>query len=452
MKNVIRLTFALLLVPFVANAQWEFAGVFPDSTTYNNAHGLAVDNDGKLWVGPYYSQLTEDESERRNYVYIFNADGTPADFSPIFASSVGDSLLRFAPVTGVSTGADGNIYIATHGYRTTAEGGLTGNVWNSRRSFIHVIDPSNGEALEVVEITYMRTETASHAPNRPAVTDDGFVAVSFVFPGSPIIILDPSDNWNVLNTVTTEKIGFSRTLAISSDGNMIFNPNNDPFQEGAPMGHTQVWEGDSVFDEYTVGTPIAPGTNPGSIARYPNSDILYFSGAGVGNDPDAVEPWISSRYYGFSLNSWSVVDEFDWNYGESTTYRIPRAMAFSPDGLTVYVGSFNQGNGNVQKFTRSEPVSIDRGSDIASGFKLEQNYPNPFNPTTTISYTIADAGMTTLRVYDMLGRVVATLVNNEMPAGTYSVNFDASQLSSGIYLYELTSGNVRLTNKMTLVK
>ena len=236
---------------------------------------------------------------------------------------------------------------------------------------------------------------------------------------------------------------------------MVFNPQTEPYQEGAPAGHIQVLESESVFDEYSVGNPIAPGANPGSIARYPGSNILYFSGAGVGNDPNAIEPWISSRYYAFSLESRTVLedDNFDWNYGdEDVTYRIPRSMAFSSDGLTAYVGSFTQGSGNVQRFTRGEPVSVERGSDIAEGFELEQNYPNPFNPTTTISYTIADAGMTTIRVYDMLGRVVSTLVNDNMPAGTHSVNFDAANLGSGVYLYELTSGNVRLTNKMTLVK
>ena len=266
--------------------------------------------------------------------------------------------------------------------------------------------------------------------------------------------MDPSDNWSELNRVTDDKLGFSRTLEVNNDGTIIFNPQTNAYEEGGPAGHIRVWESESVFDEYTVGLPIAQGANPGSISRYPNSNILYFSGAGVGNNPNAVEPWISSRYYAFSLESMSVLEgeHFDWNYGEATTYHIPRSMAFSDVGLTAYVGSFSQGSGNVQKFTRGETVSVERGSDIAEGFELEQNYPNPFNPTTTISYTIADAGMTTIRVYDMLGRVVSTLVNDNMPAGTHSVNFDAANLGSGVYLYELTSGNVRLTNKMTLVK
>lgn len=452
MKHVIRITLMMLLVPMVASAQWEFAGVFPDSTTLTSTHGLAVDGDGKVWVTPYYSTLDSENNTRFNPIFVFNEDGTQAEFSPIIGSMVGDSLLRFGPLTGANY-YDGKVYVSTHGFRTTAaaEGSVVGGVWNQSRSFIHVIDAETGETLEVAEVTFMRTETASHAPNRPAITMDGFVAVSFVFPASPIVIYDPSDEWNILNTVTTEKLGFSRTLAISADGSQILNPQTEPFEEGAPAGHIQNWVG-GVFEEYEVGAPIGPGANPGAIARYMDSDIVYYSGAGVGNDPNAVEPVVSQRYYGHSLNSGEVVDTFDWNYGDDTVWRIPRAMAFSQDGLTVYVGSFTGGAGNIQKFTRAEPVSIDRGVEVPEGFELEQNYPNPFNPTTAIRYSIGEAGMTTLRVYDMLGRVVATLVNQEMPAGTHNVTFNADQLGSGVYLYELTSGNVRLTNKMTLVK
>jgi hypothetical protein len=85
-------------------------------------------------------------------------------------------------------------------------------------------------------------------------------------------------------------------------------------------------------------------------------------------------------------------------------------------------------------------------------FSLSQNYPNPFNPSTVISYQLPASGNVTLKVYDLLGREVATLVNEEKPAGSYEVSFDASQLSSGVYIYRLTAGNFSATNKMTLLK
>ncbi len=85
-------------------------------------------------------------------------------------------------------------------------------------------------------------------------------------------------------------------------------------------------------------------------------------------------------------------------------------------------------------------------------FSLGQNYPNPFNPVTTINYSIAKSGQVTLKVYDVLGREVATLVNGFQPANNYRINFDASKLASGIYLYKLKAGEFIQTKKMILIK
>lgn len=90
--------------------------------------------------------------------------------------------------------------------------------------------------------------------------------------------------------------------------------------------------------------------------------------------------------------------------------------------------------------------------DIPNEFSLSQNYPNPFNPTTTIEYSIKSTGMTSLKIYDMLGIEVASLVNEIKEVGNYSVVFNASQLPSGIYIYKLTSGNYVDTKKLILLK
>jgi hypothetical protein len=87
-----------------------------------------------------------------------------------------------------------------------------------------------------------------------------------------------------------------------------------------------------------------------------------------------------------------------------------------------------------------------------SGFSLEQNYPNPFNPTTNIRYSVAANANVKLIVYDLLGREVETLVNQNQIAGTYSVVFNASKLSSGIYFYRLQVGSQMITKKLTLLK
>jgi hypothetical protein len=83
---------------------------------------------------------------------------------------------------------------------------------------------------------------------------------------------------------------------------------------------------------------------------------------------------------------------------------------------------------------------------------LEQNYPNPFNPTTSISYSIPKAGNVRLTVFDVLGRDVAVLVNEFKTAGSYTIGFNASELSSGVYFYRIEAGDFKDVKKMTLVK
>ena len=85
-------------------------------------------------------------------------------------------------------------------------------------------------------------------------------------------------------------------------------------------------------------------------------------------------------------------------------------------------------------------------------FKLEQNFPNPFNPTTTIQYQLPAEARVTLKVYDILGSEVATLVNEVQEAGYKEVQFNGSNYASGMYIYRLTSGNFSSIKKMMLVK
>ena len=89
---------------------------------------------------------------------------------------------------------------------------------------------------------------------------------------------------------------------------------------------------------------------------------------------------------------------------------------------------------------------------IPNEYNLLQNYPNPFNPTTNIQYSLREAGFVTIKIFDILGREIATLVNEEKSAGIYVINFDSSIIPSGIYFYQIQSGNFIETKKMVLSK
>ena len=85
-------------------------------------------------------------------------------------------------------------------------------------------------------------------------------------------------------------------------------------------------------------------------------------------------------------------------------------------------------------------------------YSLDQNYPNPFNPATMINFSVPKEEFVTLNVYNSIGQQVATLVNESKTAGTYRVDFNAANLSSGIYFYKITAGNFTETKKMILMK
>ena len=105
----------------------------------------------------------------------------------------------------------------------------------------------------------------------------------------------------------------------------------------------------------------------------------------------------------------------------------------------------------TQKFTVTVTGVNDRSNTVNS-FALSQNYPNPFNPSTMINYSIPVKSNVSLKVYDMLGREVANLVNATQEAGNHSVSFNASKLASGLYIYTIKSGNNTMSKKMMLLK
>jgi hypothetical protein len=105
---------------------------------------------------------------------------------------------------------------------------------------------------------------------------------------------------------------------------------------------------------------------------------------------------------------------------------------------------------NDGTFEYSKIVEADLGTPKT--FELSQNYPNPFNPSTTIRFNLPEAGNVKLIIYNILGQEIQTLVNEFKEAGVHTVNFDASDLNSGLYIYKLQAGSQFQTRKMTLIK
>ncbi len=148
-------------------------------------------------------------------------------------------------------------------------------------------------------------------------------------------------------------------------------------------------------------------------------------------------------------NAWTEVS-FDMSHGNP-------ANVYQKVVLIFDLGTPGDGSSNftfyLDDISNVTSTSVDRNLlDAPNGFTLSQNYPNPFNPSTIIGYNLIESGMTRLTVFDMLGREVTVLVDQNQSAGAYQVSFDASGLPTGMYLYRLQSGSKSLTGKMMLVK
>lgn len=123
---------------------------------------------------------------------------------------------------------------------------------------------------------------------------------------------------------------------------------------------------------------------------------------------------------------------------------------YSTEG-TYSVPDFTAAYGRIEASTLEDKLVASLANELPANYSIS-NFPNPFNPTTTINYQLPENGFVTIKVYDLLGKEIATLVNGSRTAGYYKVNFDASRLTSGVYVYTINAGNYTQSRKMLLMK
>ena len=221
----------------------------------------------------------------------------------------------------------------------------------------------------------------------------------------------------------------------------------------------------STLNEYLMSEPISINDN---------SSFVYSVQYGINDSLSVVQAMVDDRFISFKVqlldaSSGEIIGEYDdvtynseniFEYGNISYQVNTQGIGNRTVKLKLVVNNNFNCSYTLSKIYSDESVlaksnskQIDfTGSNPVTSYELTQNYPNPFNPSTTIKYQIPQSGNVTIKVFDILGAEVATLVNEFQSKGRYDVNFDASKFSSGVYLYQLRVNDFAQTKKMILLR
>nr|MBP6673432.1 T9SS type A sorting domain-containing protein [Bacteroidota bacterium] len=234
------------------------------------------------------------------------------------------------------------------------------------------------------------------------------------------------------------------TIHVGPGGNMapiIISPNGTIFT--CSYGENHIWFSDSVTDGKSYTNMVHP-----SFPMYTTANSFQWSSNGrmyvglKGNPPNTGMYYIDGPITANSV--FTPVPNLYFNVTK---------MHWDDDGYMLIYGSGSLAKSDSVLTAPKKTTGVKGSNPVPTEFALHQNYPNPFNPSTTLSFTVQVSGLTTLKIYDPLGREVSILVNEHLEAGAYHKRtFDASRLASGIYIARLTNGGVSQIKKMSLIK
>jgi hypothetical protein len=448
---------ALMFVPVLASAQWVHDDTFQaHKDSIRDVHGVAVDPDGKVWVQSYYASeaviMNRDigadgvaDTLLARAIYVYNADGTQASFSPLKFIDYGDGkvdTLGYVWYADESDTVDGGAYEGYSGRGITAD--AAGNIIISAFNRLYKVDYTDGSGIAMVD-------PSAGCSLTEATTDDANNVYVGCVVGSAGPLVKFAPDLTGEEALVTIPGSYSRDLQVSGDGNTIW-------WAGYTNGSVHRFSRDDEFSSFGDADTVLVGIKSEVFDIHPVTGHVWV-GSGSLNDVPA-SPWTPQTWYAFDASTIGTeneipVDSIHWDPtvedGAQFDAARPRGLDFSPDGMIAYISVFASSDG-MQKHMKSEGNSNELVNRLPDGYTLDQNYPNPFNPSTNINYSLQEAGHVTLKVYDMTGREIATLVNGRVNAGAHTVTFNASNLSSGVYIYALEANGVRLTNRMTLIK
>ena len=328
---------------------------------------------------------------------------------------------------------DSTLYAGLPGYDLSASFVSPGGVyscsypagWSSRNGPV-MLDSS------IVASLYMDGSTlyAGLFSNYIASQTGGFGNQGSVGPGGVLRSTDLGQTWA---DISPDQTSFPHSRDV-----------NSVFRIGSKLFISTFFSGVLYRDDITRGWVYA--NLPYLVSRFATDGTNLYAGIFT-FDSSASSPYIPGRVYRYveSTNTWTKIFEKD-----STS-----VTALCVFHNTLYIGT-GQLMGIPSKvlgyFTISNLTGVNRSANAVMTFSLKPNFPNPFNPSTRISFAITKEGPVSLRVYDVLGREVATLVNENRKPGEYIEMFNGNQMASGVYVYVLRSAEGELVGRMMLLK
>jgi len=467
-------------VPVIMNANFEDSSNRDDNREAWRNLDLEADADAVIGDGSWVLQMSTTNytpnppvdqgfsgklptgsSETSNRRWIYQEVAVEADkeykISWFMKQSAGNTLttsIYDAPFNTVATIGDGTKIIVTQDYND-ASGSNTGDFieqyikFNSGSSTTVVLfitnDWENGSSSVNVDDFTIEEVDDSIEPEFPIIANADFE-------DQPVRD-DNRDAWRNrdLESDADVVIGDGSWVLQMSTTNHTPNPPVDQgFSGKLPTGSSEtsnrrwIYQNIAVDANTTYDISFFMKQDSGNTLTVSIYDAPFSTVATIGDESKI----ITSQHYndasGSNMGEF-VEESITFESGESTT-----VVLFITNDWENGTGSVNVDDFSISESTST--VSTDEENTIPSIIALKQNYPNPFNPSTSISYTLNEASLVKLEVFNMIGQKVATLVDSRQSAGEHTISFNALGLSSGIYLYRMEAGSFSEVKRMTLIK
>jgi hypothetical protein len=460
--------------------------------SYDYARALACDKHGNVYVTgeSYSSNLDRDyatikysSSGVEEWVVRYNGPGNSEDFAVTIAVDDADHIY----VTGSSLGAGTSNDYATAKYSSSgveqwvarynrsensddratalavnASGDVyvTGSSWGSESGYDYVTLKYNSLGVEQWAVRYNGPGNSTDWAGALAVDDFGNVYVTGGSMGSgtsydyATIKYNSSgvEQWLMRYSGAGNSSDSATALAVDRSGNVYVT--GQGMGSGIKTDYVTIKYNSAGMEQWIARyNGPANGIDKAITLAVDNLENVYVTGW---SSPTAAYPYLYYYDYATVKYNSSGVQEWVARYnGPENSHDEAKALAVDGSG-NVYVTGYNGGPDQsiytTIKYVQT-PVSVEeKKPNRPSAFWLTQNYPNPFNPSTKIRYAIAKPGHVTLKVFNLTGQEVATLVNETKPAGEYQIEWNANSMPSGVYLYRLEAGEFVNTKKLLLLK